>query len=132
MDLEGQQESAGGFEISDNIVEESRCGTAIHEAVVVGQAQRHHQPRLDRVVRHDHGELSTATDQKNCDFRDVYNGGAVLATDRTEVTDRECPPSEIADGELPTSNVGRHLSEFPGDIGDAHKSAVRFPNLPWH
>ena len=53
--LRSEEEAAGGFEVLDDVVEEPRGGTAIDEAVIVREAQRHHQSRFDRIVLHYNG-----------------------------------------------------------------------------
>lgn len=52
-----QQQSAGRLKISDNIIKKTRRGTSIDQAMIVRQAQRHHQTNLD-LVAHNHWQFS--------------------------------------------------------------------------
>ena len=60
-----EQESPRCRQIALHLVEEPRRRGAVDHAVVVGDRERHHQPRLDRVVRRSAARSATAADQQD-------------------------------------------------------------------
>lgn len=52
--LDREQQATWGFKVRDDIVEETGRCRPVHQSVIIRQAQRHHEPRLDRVIIH-HG-----------------------------------------------------------------------------
>jgi hypothetical protein len=61
--LHRQQQPARRFEIVDHVVEKPRRGRAVHEPMVVGQTERHHQSNGHRIVRPNDGQLAGAADE---------------------------------------------------------------------
>ena len=96
---------------------EARRGGAVDDAVIVGEAEREHQPRLKRGAVPDrrHARADHAEDRH---FRRVDDRGEGRAADAAERRNGEGRALHLGRGELARASLFGELAEFAGELDD--------------
>ena len=92
--------------------------------MIVRQAQRHHEPRLDGVIVHHGCQFSRPSNQKDGNFRHIHDRRRIGTTDGAQIADGKRSTSEITDSEIVVPNTRGKVRERISDIRNRHPICI--------